>query len=154
MKTTSLLSTIILAFTLSIPAAFSADKNKDKAPEAAEPAKKEEPKAASKKDHYPLYGQFVSVTDTTLTVKGGEGKPDRTFAMTKDSTIKKDGKAATAKDAVTGQWVGGYVKKAAGDGNDEIVSLNLSPKQKNAKTDVKPAEEKKPAEAAPKKKAA
>ncbi len=153
MKITTILSTVILAFALSIPAAFSADKKK--APEApAEPAKKEEAKSDAKKDHYPLYGQLVSITDTTLTVKGGEGKPDRNFAITKDTTVKKDGKAAAAKDAVTGQWVGGYVKKAAGDGNDEIVSLNLSPKQKDAKSEDKAAEEKKPAATTSKKKAA
>lgn len=154
MKPTTILSTVVLALALSIPTAFSADKKKDA---AAEPAKKEEAKGGSKKDHYPLYGELLTLTDTALTVKGGEGKPDRTFNITKDTTIKKDGKPASFKDGVTGQWVGGYVKKATGDGNDEIVSLNLSAKQKNAKTDIKAegaAEEKKPAEKPAKKKAA
>jgi hypothetical protein len=149
MKTTTILSTVILAFALSTPAAFSADKKK--APEAAaEPAKKEE----TKKDHYPLYGQLLSLTDTELTVKGGEGKPDRKFEINKDTTIKKDGKAATAKDAVTGQWVSGYVKKSATGGTDSLESVNLSPKQKDAKTNAKETGEKKPEATVPKKKAA
>ncbi|MCE9519089.1 MAG: hypothetical protein K8R87_06010 [Verrucomicrobia bacterium] len=153
MKTTTILSTVILAFALSTPAAFSADKKK--APEAAtEPAKKEETKSDAKKDHYPLYGQLLSLTDTELTVKGGEGKPDRKFTISKTTTIKKDGKAATVKDAVTGQWVSGYVKNSANGGTDELESVNLSPKQKDAKTETKEKEEKKPAAATPKKKAA
>lgn len=120
------------ALALSLATAYSAEKQKPavKAPEAA---KKEETNSGAKKDHYPLYGQIVSITASTLTIKGGEGKPDRKFDITKDTVIKKDDKAATPKDAVEGQWVGGYVKKREGKGNDEVISLNLSAKQKEAK---------------------
>jgi hypothetical protein len=136
MKTTAILSTLILAFALSVPTAFSAEKKKP----AETTAKKEEPKSDARKDHYPLYGQIVSITTTTLTIKGGEGKEDRKFDITKDTAIKKDDKAATAKDAKEGQWVGGYVKRSGGKGNDELVSLNLSAKQKEAKSDEKKPE--------------
>lgn len=137
MKTTIILSTFLLALAVSAPTAFSAEKKK---PAPAETAKKEEPKTDARKDHYPLYGQLVSITASTLTIKGGEGKADRKFDITKDTVIKKDDKAATAKDAKEGQWVGGYVKKSGGKGNDELVSLNLSAKQKEAKADDKKPE--------------
>jgi len=120
-----------LALALSLATAYSAEKQKPAA-KPAEAAKKEETKGDVKKDHYPLYGQVVSITASTLTIKGGEGKPDRKFDITKDTVIKKDDKAATSKDAAEGQWVGGYVKKSGGKGNDEIISLNLSAKQKEA----------------------
>lgn len=132
MKISSLLAALIVAFGLCVPSISMAETKK----KAAEPAKKEEPKTDAKKDHYPLYGQLVSITDTLLTVKGGEGKPDRKFDITKETKITKDGKSATAKDAKDGQWVGGYVKKAEGKGNDSLVSLNLSAKQKEAKPEA------------------
>ena len=136
MKITSTLCTVVFALALSLPSVHSAERRKS-AEKPAESSKKEEPKGEAKKDHYPLYGQIVSITSRTLTIKGGEGKPDRKFDITKDTVIKKDDKAATAKDATEGQWVGGYVKKTGGQGNDEILSLNLSPKQKEVKSEEK-----------------
>lgn len=147
MKIISTLCTLVFALALSLPTAYSAEKKKS-AEKPAETAKKEETKSDAKRDHYPLYGQVVSITASTLTVKGGEGKPDRKFDITKDTVIKKDDKAATSKDAKEGQWVGGYVKRSSGKGYDEIVSLNLSAKQKEVTS-----EEKKPEPSAtPKKK--
>ena len=139
MKIITILCTLVVALALSVPTSYSAEKQKS-AEKPAETAKKEETKGDARKDHYPLYGQIVSITSSTLTIKAGEGKPDRKFDITKDTSIKKDDKAATAKDATDGQWVGGYVKRSGGKGNDEIVSLNLSAKQKEAKADEKKPE--------------
>lgn len=136
MKIVSTLCTLVFALALSLPSVHSAERPKS-AEKTAESAKKEETKGEAKKDHYPLYGQIVSITSRTLTIKGGEGKPDRKFDITKNTVIKKDDKAATTKDAMEGQWVGGYVKKTGGQGNDEILSLNLSPKQKEVKSEEK-----------------
>jgi hypothetical protein len=140
MKLASILAALVVAFTLSVPAIPAADAKKKSAEKPAETAKKEEPKSDAKKDHYPLYGRVVSITETTLTIKGGEGKEDRKFDITKETVIKKDDKAATVKDTKEGQWVGGYVKRSGGKGNDQIVSLNLSAKQKEAKADEKKSE--------------
>ena len=139
MKITNILSALVLAIALSAPTAYSAEKKKP-AESPAETAKKGETKSDARKDHYPLYGQVVSITAATLTIKGGEGKEDRKFDITKDTAIKKDDKAATSKDAKEGQWVGGYVKRSSGKGDDELVSLNLSAKQKEAKADEKKPE--------------
>ncbi len=137
---------IIAAFTLTVPV-IAKDAAKKEAAPAAKPAEK---KTESKKDHYPLYGEVVAITDTLLTIKGGKDKPDRMYDITKDTKITKDDKPATVKDAKIGQWVGGYIHKAPeGDkGNDDLVHLNLSAKQKEEKK----AEEKKPATPEPKKK--
>ena len=134
MKTTTILSTIVLAFALSVPTAYSAEKKKP-AETSAVPAKKEE---AKKTDHIPLYGQVVSMTASLLTVKGGKDKPDRKFDITADTKITKDDKPATAKDAKDGQWVGGSYKK--GEKSNTLLSLNLSAKQKEAKGDEKKPE--------------
>ena len=127
MKTTTILSTLVLAFALSVPVASSAEKKKT-ADAPAAPAKKEE---AKKPDHVPLYGQVVSISATTLAIKGGKDKPDRKFDITSDTRITKDDKAATAKDAKEGQWVGGSYSK--GEKSNTLLTLNLSAKQKEAK---------------------
>ena len=88
-----------------------------------------EPKA--KKNTYPLYGAVVSCNSRTLTIKGGEGKEDRKFTFTAETVITKDDKPATTDDVQEGQWVGGLLEKAT-EGNDKIVKLNLSVKQKPA----------------------
>ena len=93
--------------------------------------------AKPKKDTYPLYGEVVSIDSSTLVIKGGADKPDRKYAITKDTAYvnhPKDGesKPAKASDVKVGAWVGGLLKKAA-KGNDEVVSINVAVKQKEAK---------------------
>ena len=133
MKTTSILSTLAVTLLLALSPAFAAEKT-TKAPESsATPGKKEE---APKTDHVPLYGQVVSITPTTLTIKGGKDKPDRKFDITADTKITKDDKSATTKDAKEGQWVGGSFKK--GEKGNTLLSLNLSAKQKEVRDDKKP----------------
>lgn len=126
------------AIALALPGiASSADKKTPPPTETKPSAGKED----ARKDHYPLYGEVVAISATLLTVKGGKDKPDRKFDITKTTKITKDGKEATTKDATVGQWVGGYVKRSGGKGNDELVSLNLSAKQKeDKKTDEKKPE--------------
>jgi uncharacterized protein YcfJ len=115
---------------------------------AAESTKKTEAKAEEKpkKDTYPLYGQVVSVTTKTLTIKGGEGKEDRKYSITADTEIVDGDKAAKAADVKEGAWVGGLLKKATGSGNDTIVKLNVGVKQKEAKAESKTEAPKKKAE--------
>ncbi|QIF04801.1 hypothetical protein [Roseimicrobium sp. ORNL1] len=91
-------------------------------PPAANPAK-------APRETYPLYGRVVSISSQTLVIKGGSGKPDRSFALSPNLTIKKDEKPATLADVVAGQWVGGSVRKTA-TGPPLLEKLNLSVKQK------------------------
>lgn len=142
---------IALVFTLALSTLASAAPEKEAAkPEKA--AAKATAKSEEKKDHYPLYGQVVSVNTRTLTIKGGEGKEDRKFAISAATEILKDDKPAKVEDVKVGQWVGGYVAKAE-SGNDKLLKLNLSAKQKEDKPAAKKdgsKPESKPA-AAPKK---
>jgi len=140
---------LALVFTFALSTAVTA------APEKAA-AKPEKEAAAGKKDHYPLYGEVVSVNSRTLTIKGGEGKEDRKFAITAATEITKNDKPAKAEDVKVGQWVGGYVDKSDA-GNDKLLKLNLSVKQKSDKPATKKeekAEAAKPKADAAKKKAA
>jgi hypothetical protein len=129
-----------------------------RAAEEKKPAKAEKATAADaeKKNTYPLYGEVVAITSRTLTIKGGEEKEDRKYTISAATEILKSEKPATVEDVKVGQWVGGLLEKAEA-GNDKVLKLNLSVKQKD-KSATKPAAKKEaPAKAdeeAPKKKAA
>ena len=90
-----------------------------------------DPPAASKppRETYPLYGKVVSINAKALVIKGGKGKPDRQFSLTKSTEISKDAKPATLAQVVPGQWVGGLIRRTA-TGPHLLEKLNLSVKQK------------------------
>jgi hypothetical protein len=94
---------------------------------AVEPSPSKPAKAP--RETYPLYGKVVSINSQTLVIKGGKGKPDRAFALSKELIIKKNEMPATIADVVAGQWVGGSVRKTA-SGPPLLEKLNLSVKQK------------------------
>lgn len=77
---------------------------------ATAPATKTTPTAAAekdakpKRDTYPLYGEVVSINATTLVIKGGVDKPNRTFVLSKDTEIVDGDKAAKVSDVKTGHW--------------------------------------------------
>jgi hypothetical protein len=132
MKKVITILSIITAAAFLAPVSASAETKKK--PAAAEPEKKPE---AKKKDTYPLYGEVVAITDTLLTIKGGKDKEDRKYDINKDTRIHNGDKPATVKDVKVGAWVGGLLKKASGKGNDEVESLNIGVKQKEAKPEAK-----------------
>lgn len=127
------------------------EKAESKISKTSEKATKATKKAdENTKANYPIYGQLVSLTSKTLIIRSSEEKPERKFLISKDSEIVKDGKPATAEDAKVGQWVGGYVEKNA-SGNDKLLKLNLSAKQREANAPKSAGKErKKKGEAAPK----
>ena len=126
MKKIITILSIITATAFIAPApVYSAEKKKPAAPET----KPEEKKTDAKKDHYPLNGVVVSITDSLLVTKGGEGKEDHKFDITKETKIHAGDKAATVKDVKVGQRVTGYVHKME-KGNPELVSLNVAPVDK------------------------
>lgn len=124
----SLKSIIVAAFAA---LAFQGNVNAETKKAPAKPAEAAA-EAKPKKDTYPLYGEVVSITASTLTIKGGVDKPDRKYAITADTKIVNGDKDAKASDVKEGAWVGGLLKKAA-KGNDEVVKLNIDVKQKEAK---------------------
>ncbi len=135
--------------------------------ETVEAPKKAEPKpeeVVKKRPTYPLYGDVVAIDAKTLTLKGGEGQPNRVFAMTEETKIVNGEKDAQWTDTKIGQKIGGLVEKAEA-GNDKLLKINLGvkqdkapekpqPKVEPAKTEEKKVEEKPKIELKPKKKAA
>lgn len=95
------------------------------------PAAAAEKGAKPKRDTYPLYGKVVSINATTLVIKGGVDKPNRTFVLSKDTEIVDGDKAATVSDVKTGHWVGGLIKKVE-KGDDQLLKLNVGVKQKKS----------------------
>ena len=137
MKSTFKILSLVAISALALPSLTNAAPKK-----AAEEKTAAAEKAADKpkKDTYPLYGEVVSLDKTTLVIKGGKETPDRKYAITKDTKFVShpkggESKDVTAADVKVGAWVGGLLKKAT-SGSDEVVSLNISVKQKEAKTEA------------------
>ena len=86
------------------------------------------PNTPAKAVAYPLKGTVVAITATELTIKGGEGKPDRVYAMTPQTVIVNGDKPATLDDVKVGQKIGGRLETAT-SGHDKVLKLNLGVKQ-------------------------
>ena len=86
------------------------------------------PNKAAKMVAYPLTGTVVAISETELTIKGGEGKPDRVYVMTPQTVIVNGDKTAMVADVKVGQKVGGRLEKAA-SGKDTVLKLNIGVKQ-------------------------
>jgi hypothetical protein len=112
MKTTILkisLLNLLAAAIIALPAVTRAqDATTPNAPAAPE-QKSEAPAKHKKHDTMPFHGKISAVDDKAMTLKVGE----RTFEITKDTKITKDGKPATLADGVVGETVGGAYKKDA-----------------------------------------
>lgn len=139
MKMTFLFIVSALTLSLTAPAAPPSDQKQP----AENPAQKAAGKPASsvKRDHYPLIGEVVSISETLLVLKGAKGKEDRKYEISAGTKIMKDDKPATVKDAAAGQRVTGSVHKTE-KGNGQLVSLNLSPKLKEKTAGANSAEKK------------
>lgn len=141
MKLTSLLILASLASLIATAAAETpvSDKNtsaRGTTPAAAAKTQDKPATQGARRDHYPLRGELVSVSPTLLVLKGAKSKPVRRFEITSETKITKDDHPASVNDAREGQQVTGYVHKNDGS-NPRIVSLNLSPKQKEKADDAK-----------------
>jgi hypothetical protein len=82
-----------------------------------------EKKAAPKGERGPFHGKLAAVDKQAKTITVGQ----RTFQITSETKIKKNGKPATLDDAVVGEPAGGYFIKGD-DGKLVARSLNLGAK--------------------------
>ena len=101
----------------------------DKPADSAETAK-------PKRDTFPFRGKVGAVDKGAMTFSIGE----RTFQITADTKIIKDGKPATLEDAVVGEDVGGVAKKTE-DGKLIATSVRFGPKPDAPEKSKKPAAE-------------
>ncbi len=126
------LAAILAATVLGVPVRVSAD---DAAPAApASPTAPVKPKATR------FSGKLskVDTTAKTITVEN-KTKGDRTFEITSDTKIMKDGKPATLEDGVVGEPVGGtYAESSDGKMTAKIVRFG-APKPKPAPATSAPA---------------
>ena len=70
----------------------------------------------------PFHGKLVAVDKVAKTITVGK----RTFQITSESKLKKNGKAATLEDAVVGETASGYVKPS--EGKLVATTVNFGPK--------------------------
>ena len=75
----------------------------------------------------PFHGKLGAVDQTAKTITVGK----RTFLITSETKIKKDGKPATLQDGVQGEEVSGYVKPNDA-GKLVATTVNFGPKPKTA----------------------
>jgi len=113
-KSIVLAAALLTTAALPRPSAFAAD---------ASPAVSPAVKKATK---FPFHGklQAVDLSAMTFTVAG---TTPRVYSVTADTKIRKNGQAATLKDAVVGDDVGGYTEKGA-DGTLTALSVRFGPR--------------------------
>lgn len=134
----------VIAAAATTAVSHAAEPKKEPAIEAAKSAgQKEAPKA--KQDAYPLYGKVVAVTSRTLTIVRSDAPDAEQSKYNLNASVEyvNGEKPATFEDVKVGSWVGGSIKKNAGDGNDTVVKLNVGVKQKTAKKSAKSPAKKK-----------
>jgi len=100
----------------------------------------EKPKTPKPKSTTPFHGTVGAIDKSALTVTVGE----RTFQVTSDTKINREGKPAILDDAVVGDTVGGSYKKTM-DGKLDAVTLNFTAKGEKPAKPAKPEKTEKPA---------
>ena len=78
----------------------------------------------------PFHGKLVAVDKVAKTITVGK----RTFQITSESKLKKNGKAATLEDAVVGETASGYVKPSP-EGKLVATTVNFGPKSASEKSE-------------------
>lgn len=100
----------------------------------AAPAKKVS-KAHNRSGVMPFHGKLKALNEKEQTIKVGT----RTFRITPDTKILKDGKTAMLADVIVGATVSGGYKKGA-DGKLTVTKLNIGPVKKKTKSKTKNSE--------------
>jgi hypothetical protein len=88
------------------------------------------PAKHKKHDHSVFMGKLGAIDTKAMTLTVGE----RTFDITSDTKITKDGKPAALADGVVGETVGGAYKKDA-DGKLIATSIHFGEKKHKKKSD-------------------
>ena len=127
---TALLAAMIAGLSAQLSAQTTTNKAapaKKPAVESSEPAKTEKKPSAG-----PFHGKLAAVDQVAKTITIGK----RTFQITPETRIKKNGKPATLADGVVGEQVSGYVKPTE-SGKLAATVVTFGPKPDSKNTDSK-----------------
>jgi hypothetical protein len=131
MKTTILkisLLNLFAAAIITLPTSSRAQDTTAPSTPAAPEQKSEAPAKHKKHDHSVFNGKLGAIDAKAMTLTVGE----RTFEITSETKITKDGKPATLADGVVGEPVGGAYKKNA-DGKLIATSVHFGGEKKHKK---------------------
>jgi hypothetical protein len=130
---------LFIALTTTAPVrGFAQDKSAEPKSETSKTAKKKGESQDTRGKPMPFQGKLDAVdkVNKTITIKGKER--DRTFHVTSNTKLTKEGKPAILNDAVVGEAVAGLAKENA-DGKLEALSIRFGAK---APSQAKPKPEK------------
>lgn len=129
LKTTTL--SLIAAALIAAPAAVLAqDAAPTNAPAASEHKSETPTKHNKKHDHSAFNGKLSAIDASAMTFTVGE----RTFEVTSETKITKDGKPATLADVKAGEMAGGSYKKGA-DGKLTATTVHFTSKSEGGKSE-------------------
>jgi Cu/Ag efflux protein CusF len=114
---------------VSLPLAGRAADTNAPAAEQTAPAKVKKPREIMS-----FHGKLAAIDTNAMTFTVGK----RTFAVTSETKINKDGKPATLSEAVIGESVGGAYKKGEGD-KLNATTVHFGTKAEKMTTEEKPA---------------
>ena len=90
------------------------------------------PKTSERAKQMPFRGTIVKIDLDAMTVTLGGKEKDRTFSVTEQTKVKKNGQPAKLADVRVGESVGGLAR--ANGEKWEIVTLNVIEKAEKAQT--------------------
>jgi hypothetical protein len=132
MKRTILKITALSLFAAAIAAAPAVTRAQDA---TNAPAASDQPAPVKHKKHdlVPFHGKLSAIDTNAMTLTVGE----RTFEVTSDTKITKDGQPAVLADGVVGEMAGGAYKKGA-DGKLSATSVHFGAKSAGEKKKANP----------------
>jgi hypothetical protein len=125
-----LIVNLLAAATVVVPASARAQDTNPVTPAISDQSTNAPVKKARKRDHSVFTGKLTDVDTNAMTFTIGK----RTFEVTSETKIEKDGQPATLSDGTVGEPAGGTYKKAD-DGKLVAISVRFGDKKKKEASD-------------------
>jgi hypothetical protein len=125
-----LIVNLLAAATVVVPAPARAQDTNPVTPAISDQSTNAPVKKARKRDHSVFTGKLTDVDTNAMTFTIGK----RTFEVTSETKIEKDGQPATLSDGTVGEPAGGTYKKAD-DGKLAAISVRFGDKKKKDASD-------------------
>ena len=124
------ITAILIAASVVVPTLTRAQDTNTAAPASSDQSTNAPVKKARKHDHSVFTGKLTAVDTNAMTFTVGK----RTFEVTSETKIEKDGQSATLSDGTLGEPAGGTYKKTD-DGKLAAVSVRFGDKKKKEASD-------------------